>query len=244
MSSNPVKISVVILAYNEERFIGPCLEALKNQTVTPDEVIVVNNNSTDNTVGIVSTFNFVKLVDEKNQGMIPARNAGFNYARGKLLARIDADTQVPATWIETIHLLFDRYAEKIAGISGPQYFYDIKNKLLRKIVSVFFSNFGYFWLTKIFLRHETLFGSNMVITKVAWNKVKNEVCADSREVHEDIDLALHIGKYGKILFDNRLLVGISNRPLREPYTKHFWRLTAWINSINKHRRLFSGKIFI
>jgi len=51
-----MKVSVVVPAYNEEAYIGNCLESLTNQKVKPDEIIVVNNNSTDATVKIAKRF--------------------------------------------------------------------------------------------------------------------------------------------------------------------------------------------
>jgi hypothetical protein len=80
----------------------------------------------------------------------------------------------------------------------------------------------------------------MVITKSAWQKVKKEVCHNSYEVHEDVDLALHIANYGTILFDEDLVVGIASRAFFENPRKHFWRLQTWVRSVTKHRQLFVG----
>src|SRR5262245_36697630 len=95
------RLSIVIIAFNEEKHIGPCLEAIAHQTVAPDEVIVVDNNSTDRTVQIASSYPFIKVIHETEQGMIPARNTGLDAAKGDLLARIDADTRIPPQWVET-----------------------------------------------------------------------------------------------------------------------------------------------
>lgn len=238
--SSMATLSIVIPAFNEENYIGFCLEAIKSQTVLPDEVIVVNNNSTDSTVKIAQSYPFVTVINESIQGMIPARNSGLNKAKGDLLARIDADTRISKNWVETVHSLLDTQTKNIIGISGPQYFYEINNRILKKVLSHLLSRFGFFTITRLLLGHETLFGSNMVITNRAWQKVKNEVCSDSQKVHEDIDLALHIGQYGRIIYDDRLMVGISDRPLFEGAAKHLWRLRTWITTITQHRKLFVG----
>lgn len=240
MSLQKPKLSIVVIAYNEEAYIGPCLDAIQSQIIPPDEVILVNNNSTDKTVEIAKKYPFVRVIHEYEQGMIPARNAGFNAAKGDLLARIDADTRIPPDWSKKVHAILDSSAETICGVAGPQYFYAINNPILRKLVSDMLSEYGFFGVSRIMLGHDTLFGSNMVITKAAWNRVADEVCHDGQEVHEDIDLAIHIGKYGPILFDKQLIAGISARPLREGARKRIWRFTTWITTITKHRRLFSG----
>lgn len=240
MRQKKPKLSLIILAYNEENYLRYCLESVQQQLYPPDEVIVVNNNSTDATVKIALSFPFVKLINEKKQGMIPARNAGFNAAKGDLLARIDADTRLPVDWGVRVHTILDAHATSICGVSGPHYLYAISNKIARKILTNVTSTYGFFGISKLMLGHETLFGSNMVITKHAWQKVKNEVCHDSYEVHEDIDLAIHIAQYGTIMFDDKLIVGIASRAFFEDYKKHQWRLQTWVRSVTKHRTLFVG----
>lgn len=233
-------LSLIILAYNEAAYIGRCLDSIAAQTVAPDEVIVVDNNSTDTTAAIATRYPFVTLVRETTQGIAPARDAGFNAASGQLLGRIDADCELPPTWVNTAHTLFDSHVSEICGIAGPGYFYAIHNKLLRAVVRNVLSTFGFFAISRLLLGHETLYGSNMVITRAAWDKVKDEVCQDSSVVHEDIDIGLHIGLYGQILFDQRLQAGISARPLAEKPAKTVWRIKAWIKTVTRHRRLFVG----
>lgn len=96
-----MKVSVVIPAYNEEKFIKKALKSVTNQLVDADEIIVVNNNSSDKTVEITRSFS-VRIIDEKKQGMISARNTGFDNAKYDIIARIDADVQVPPDWIQRI----------------------------------------------------------------------------------------------------------------------------------------------
>ncbi|MGH7203684.1 MAG: glycosyltransferase family 2 protein, partial [Candidatus Levyibacteriota bacterium] len=186
MRHHTPSLSLIIIAHNEEQFIGPCLEAIQQQTIPPDELIVVDNNSTDRTVEIAKTFPFVTLINESEQGMIPARDAGFNGAKGDLLARIDADTRVPKNWVAQIHEILDKHVNEIVGLSGPQYLYALSNGVIRKMTSDVTSRYGFFGISKLMLGHETLFGSNMIITRLAWQKVKDKVCHDSLRVHEDI----------------------------------------------------------
>jgi glycosyltransferase involved in cell wall biosynthesis len=91
-------ISVIIPAFNEEKFLGNCLFSLKNQDFNDFEIIVVDNNSRDKTSKIAKKFG-VKLVSEKNQGAALARNRGAKEAKGEILAFTDADTILPKNWL-------------------------------------------------------------------------------------------------------------------------------------------------
>jgi glycosyltransferase involved in cell wall biosynthesis len=77
-------LSVIIPAFNEEKFLPRCLESLKNQKFKDFEIIVVDNNSTDKTAEIAKKFNVI-LVSEKSQGVAYARNKGAEIAKGEIL---------------------------------------------------------------------------------------------------------------------------------------------------------------
>ncbi|MFH0773745.1 MAG: glycosyltransferase [bacterium] len=203
-----MKISVVIPVYNEEKYIVQCLQSIAKQQTKPDEVIVVDNNCSDATVSLAKQFPFVRIVEGKKQGMIAARNAGFNAATYEIIARCDADTKLPPYWISRIHRNFDRY--KIDALTGPILFYDVPIKTSRIARA-------YLDLMKPLLRgKETLIGPNMILTKEVWNKVKNVVCLNDKRVHEDIDLAYHIHEVGGIIKrDDRLIVYTSSRRIKK-----------------------------
>jgi glycosyltransferase involved in cell wall biosynthesis len=85
-------VSVVIPAYNTERFIQDALESVLQQTVTPGEVIVVNDGSSDRTADLVAAYNGrVRCVRQENLGTASARNTGVRLAQGEFLAFLDAD---------------------------------------------------------------------------------------------------------------------------------------------------------
>ncbi len=230
MKTNHISLSIIVLAYNEERYIGLCLDAICRQTVQADEVIVVNNNSSDKTADIASSYPFVKVVNESRQGMIPARNTGFSIAKGTLLARIDADTRLPPEWVQQVHAMVDAHADENIGISGPCYFYELPSNGIRRLFSRIHT-LAYFKFTHLVLGHNTLFGSNMVITKRSWETVKDDVSDDGKKVHEDINLSMQLAKHGHILFCPELIVGISNRPLYDRLSKKLWRVAAYIRTI-------------
>src|SRR5581483_4699182 len=73
------------------------------------------------------------------------------------------------------------------------------------------------------------------IRREVWEKVKNEVCLDDSEVHEDIDLAIHVAPYGRIKFDQKMVVECSFRRWRhiEPYFDYPYR---GLKLIRKHKQ--------
>lgn len=199
-------LSIVIPVYNEEGQIENCLQSIAGQTVRAFEVIVVDNNSSDKTVDLVEQYPFVRLLHEKRQGIVFARNAGFDDAKGDIIGRIDADTVLPPIWVETILNEAERSANKDA-FTGPCYFRSSFGKSglfwLHRVV--------YFFVTKALLGHYPLFGSNMFFFRESWIAVRDQTCRRT-DVHEDMDLAVHITEQGgKIIFLPNLLASISLR---------------------------------
>lgn len=204
-----MKVSVIIPAYNEEKFIKKCLTSVINQTVPADEIIVVNNNSTDKTKAIAKKFG-VRVVVEKKQGMTPARNRGFNSAKYEIIARCDADAVVPKDWIKLIKNNFEK--GDIDALSGPTFFNDSEILTLSTIPA----DLAWKAFRLISKGRKYLFGPNMSLTKNIWERVKDIVNLDDKNVHEDIDLSLKIAKVGgKIGYDPNLIVGISARRLKK-----------------------------
>lgn len=93
-------ISIVIPAFNEEQNIVFTLASLcNNLTVKSVEIIVVNNNSSDNTEAFVKGCGVI-CINETKQGITNARNAGLAHAKGKYILNADADTIYPKSWID------------------------------------------------------------------------------------------------------------------------------------------------
>lgn len=110
------EVSVVIPAYNEEKDILRTLQSLTaNATARSVEIIVVNNNSKDNTEALVRAAG-VTCVNETKQGITAARNAGLAAATGKYILNADADTLYPKDWIEQMTAPLDN--DKVAITYG------------------------------------------------------------------------------------------------------------------------------
>jgi glycosyltransferase involved in cell wall biosynthesis len=116
--SNPL-VSVLMTAYNREKYIGEAIESVINSTYQNWELIIVDDCSTDSTVDIArryaATHQRIKVyINEKNLGDYPNRNRAANYAKGKYLKYVDADDMILPEGLETWVDLMEKYPD--AGI--------------------------------------------------------------------------------------------------------------------------------
>src|SRR2546430_2607456 len=107
------RISVIIPAYNAEATLPFCLTALMQQTHLPDEIIIIDNRSTDRTMAIAENFAqkcaLIHLCREERQGDAPACNRGAAESTGDILAFTDADCVPDREWLE--HLVTTYHAD-------------------------------------------------------------------------------------------------------------------------------------
>ncbi len=201
-----MKLSVVIPAYNEERFIGKLLTSLKSQTFPyPFEIIVVDNDSTDKTADIAKKFGAL-IVKEKKRGYSFACNAGFYKAKGEIIARADADYIVPENWLYNIWQAFKNDKNLIA-VGGPTF----------PLESNWWENIFYFpgiiiWMYILkFLGRGFLFPS-MAVRRQAF--LSTGGFDTSIAFGEDTDMCLRLKRLGKIRMARELYIYTSIRRVR------------------------------
>jgi glycosyltransferase involved in cell wall biosynthesis len=220
-------ISVIIPAYNDAGPVGTCLQALFDQTVLPDEVIVVDNNSTDDIESVVASFPGVTLLRESRQGNLFARSTGFDQASGNILARLDADSIPSPTWIEEIGRSFT--FAPVAAVSGPLYFHDIV-PVLQPL-----SRAGYS-LVHRGVKRQFLAGANMALRREVWWRTRDDLCQEAL-LHEDIDIALHLHAAGQVIAHNpQMVVGTSARRMDDTPTDYSRYIRRWIQTYRWHQR--------
>lgn len=203
--------SLIIPVYNEERHIRACLDAIACQSDMPDEVIVVDNNCSDETITIAKQYDFVQIVHEKNQGRGHARNAGFNAARGDILARIDADSKLAKDWVARVkkHFKKDKNLHGLTGLGITPIIPLLKNPKSTYLTRC------YYWNVHTFFRTVTMWGATMAISREAWENVQEAVCLDDTLVHEDQDISLCMaGLSLKIIQANDVRVVSTNQSFR------------------------------
>jgi glycosyltransferase involved in cell wall biosynthesis len=116
-------IAVIVCAYNEARLLPGCLFSLRAQTRPADEILVVNNASSDDTRAVAEAIPGVKVLDEPLKGLVVAREAARRSVTTDVLAYIDADCRAPITWLERMEARF-RHRTAPRGVTGPYRFYD------------------------------------------------------------------------------------------------------------------------
>ena len=203
-------ISVVIPALNDAGMLARCLEALALQTRAADEIVVVDNGSTDNTADVARAGG-ARVILEPKRGIPAATAAGFDAAIGDVLARLDADS-IPATdWLERLEQDFFQ-DPGLAAVTGPGEFYGA-NKAVRRAGEVLYIG-GMFWSMGWLLGHPPLFGSNFAMRRSTWIRIRDTSHRDIREVHDDLDMSFQFAPGMRIERDDELHVGISARPFR------------------------------
>ena len=102
-------ISVIIPAYNVEKYITRCMESLINQTYTNLEIILVDDGSTDNTSQICDKYaqkdDRIKVIHKQNGGQSEARNQALDIATGKYITFLDSDDYLSEDYIEYMYKL-------------------------------------------------------------------------------------------------------------------------------------------
>lgn len=114
-TSEFVKISVIVPAYNAADTIADCLVALQKQTRLPDEIIVVDDGSTDETAQVVERLG-IRLIRQAHAGAAAARNVGARLASGDILVFTDADCRPEPDWLLRLIQPFDD--SEIVGSKG------------------------------------------------------------------------------------------------------------------------------
>ena len=219
-------ISVVIPAFNEEKYLRSCLEALEKQTCKSNfEIIVVNNNSTDKTSKIAKKFG-AKVILEKKQGNTFALKRGMDEAKGDIIAATDADSQVSPDWLLIIEKAFAN--PQVVAVTGLVRM-NAKSRIIGKSMDITYAilmNIG------AFIGRPNLSGFNFAVRKDAFLKVGgvNEMF----QMSPDVDLGIRLNKIGIVKVINNLSVLTSARRWEEKFVPTIWEYargyiyTAWL----------------
>ncbi len=208
MANKTLTLSIVIPAYNEENYLPACLDAIAAQTVLPDEVIVVDNNSSDRTAEIAESYPFVMLISEPNQHQSFAQKTGFDVAKSDIIGRIDADSLLPENWVKQVKSYFAASPELI-GVTGSTRPYDVSVSSVGTRGFEFYIN-----LASRLAGSRMLWGANCAVRRSAWLKVKDQVMTRG-DIWEDYDLSFCLAPQGQLKFVDGMEIGSSFRAVRE-----------------------------
>jgi glycosyltransferase involved in cell wall biosynthesis len=199
-------VTVIVCAHNEARLLPACLHSLLAQTRPPDEILVINNASTDETGAVARQIPGVRVLDEPAKGLVVARETGRRAARGDLLLYLDADCRAPLMWVERVerHFLRD---PRLVALSAPYRFYDwdLWGRLLLRAYDLTLAPATQL-LVKHVLRIGTVFyGGNFAVRREALQRIGG--FDTSIEFHgEDTNVGRRLSAVGKValVFDCHL----------------------------------------
>jgi glycosyltransferase involved in cell wall biosynthesis len=201
-------ISVIVPCLDDAEHLTACLDALAAQSRPADEIIVVDNGSTDATIDVARAHG-ARVVSEPLRGIWPATAAGFDAASGMLLARLDADSVPAADWLARVEQRMSR-ADRPTVVTGPGVFYG--GTPVRRWIGRHLYLAAYFTLIGALLGHPPIFGSNFAIRREAWSSLRLLVHRDRADLHDDLDLSWWLRPGMTVVRDRSLVVGISARP--------------------------------
>lgn len=181
MIENKCQVSVIICSYNRARYIQWALESMDGQSLAKDrfEVIVVDNNSTDNTADVCRAFIHqhptldLTYATETNQGSSFARNHGASIAKGEMLVFMDDDAIAEHHFLERILAFFDQHPEAV-GLGGriiPRYIPE-EPKWMSHFVSSLVGNFDYNKEATVFKDGKYPLESNMAVSSKAFASIQ------------------------------------------------------------------------
>lgn len=224
---NPPRIAVIVPAYNAAQTLRPCLEAVASQSKSPDEIIVVDDGSDDDTAALAESIPGVRCIRQPNAGPAAARNRGQREARADIILFTDADCIPAEDWVERSASGFTE--PDVGAVAGS---YGVINKGARLARCIH---------AEILFRHRRLmpayprsFGSyNVAIQSRVFDQVGGFEETYRHASGEDNDLSYKIRRAGyRIRFEPRSLVAHHHperigRYLKEQYRHGFWRVKMY-----------------
>jgi len=225
-----VTITAIVCAYNEADLLSSCLFSLLAQTRPAEEIIVINNASTDDTGARARAVPGVRVIDEPRKGLVHARETARRQATGDVLAYMDADCRAPIWWLERMGRRFERPGMLVA-VTGPYRFYDWDwtGRVLIRLYDLAVAPPTHFLVHYLFRRGAILYGGNFAVRRDALARIGG--FDRSIEFHgEDTHLARRLTPLGRIDVCSNCWVWTSARRYRAMgkrrvfglYVRNFW----------------------
>lgn len=209
------KVSIIIPARNEEKNLPTVLNALKNQTLAPYQIIVVDSASSDKT-GEVALSLGAEVIREGRVGTNNALETGRTLVRGDFIARIDADCIPEKDWVERASKIFRD--KTVVSATGPYDYYD--GGLVFRNLSFFAQKYIYF-LASVLMRIFRLGGIIIEGNSMMRATTMQKIGGFNRDIifyGDGTDLAKNLSKHGKIIFNRDLIMKTSARRFRNEGT--------------------------
>jgi glycosyltransferase involved in cell wall biosynthesis len=223
-------LTAIVCAYNEERLLPAALYSLLAQTRVPDEILVINNASTDATREVALRVPGVRVVDEPRKGLLWARAAGRREARGDILFYMDADCRAPLRLLERVERRFLASPSTVA-VTGPYRFYDWDwiGVAGARLYDHTLAPFAHFAAHHVFGIGAVLYGGNFAVRQSALDAIGG--FDTSIEFHgEDTNLGRRLAQVGTVELAQGCAIQTSARRYKalgrmrvfRLYVRNFW----------------------
>ncbi|KSW15285.1 glycosyltransferase family 2 protein [Cellulomonas sp. B6] len=221
-------VSVVVPVRDDAAHLDACLHLLAAQTRPPDEVVVVDNASSDASAQVAHEHG-ARVVVEPRVGIPAAAAAGYDAARGDVVLRLDADSRPASDWVErALTTLADPRVDAVTGHGV----FDLPGRRGVGLARAYLG--AYYALGHLGAGHPVLWGSSMAFRASVWRAARHRVTRTG-DVHDDLDLALAIGPGARVVVDPGWSVGVSARAVR-PGRQWVPRVRRALTTLARHWR--------
>lgn len=223
------KVSIYIPAYNAEKTIEQSIISIKNQTHVVDEIIIIDDNSSDKTLKIINQFkDIILLKNQKNMGLSFNRNLAIKKSSNEIVGAIDSDVVLDKYWLEI--LLNNLNQNQIVMCGGNMTEKFITNKINAWRAKYYSQNWGY----KDVLNPSFLYGCNTLMLKSAWRNV-NGYNEEFLTNGEDIDFSNKIKSFGNsnLFYASKALCNHLQEDNIKSLSKRVWRYHSFGYKIKK-----------
>jgi glycosyltransferase involved in cell wall biosynthesis len=239
---SPTKVSVVIPCHNGEAFLEETLASVRAQTLAPDEIVVVDDASTDRSAEIAIRCGATCIPTGTNVGLPAARNFGIRHAKGSVIALLDADDIWLPDHLRSIVELLERYPDAGVAFARVQLFGVIEHEQEHVLPSG--RPVDAFWNC---VRDNIVIPSSCAIRREAWEAVGG--FDESLWAAEDFDFFMRVSRRFPFVFTGTISVKyrkhqaqmtMQNRRIREfeyRSRERFWRQARANESPEFVRRL-------
>jgi glycosyltransferase involved in cell wall biosynthesis len=229
----PLTIAVVVCAHNERQLLPACLHSIRAQTRAADEILVINNASTDDTGIVAATVEGVRVIDEPRKGLVIARETARRTTQCEVIAYVDADCRPPITWLERVEAqMSDR--SRVA-VTGPYRFFDWDRtgRAVIRVYDLLVAPPTHVLLHHVFGKGAILYGGNFAVRREALAAIGGFDTAI--EFHgEDTNLGRRLTPVGRVALcpdcwvwtSARRYQAMGKRAVFSLYIRNFWPADA------------------
>jgi glycosyltransferase involved in cell wall biosynthesis len=173
-SRNHLTTSLIVPVFNESGYIGKLLESVRHSRQRIDEIIICDNNSTDDSVRIVKQYEDslpVKILHQQIKGILPTVECAWRYASNDIILKVDADSVLTEDWVGNVCRHFAEDAA-LAGLTGP--YKGADGHWIDGLLGEFGSGYGS-RMYGLWKGYPLLLGANSAFRKSALEKVNGYV---------------------------------------------------------------------